>query len=104
MVAVTLLLTPYAGWLYGACALGLGGWFLVEAHRLRTRVAGLTTTGSPVTAGNPAATGSSSAAAGAAGAGSPTAAPMRLFHLSIAYLSLLFAVVAVTAVLPWHGV
>ena len=28
-------------------------------------------------------------------------APMRLFHLSIAYLTLLFAAVAVTAVLPW---
>jgi heme O synthase-like polyprenyltransferase len=28
-------------------------------------------------------------------------APMRLFHLSIAYLTLLFAVIAVTAVLPW---
>jgi hypothetical protein len=27
-------------------------------------------------------------------------APMRLFHLSIAYLSLLFALVAVTSVLP----
>jgi heme O synthase-like polyprenyltransferase len=26
---------------------------------------------------------------------------MRLFHLSIAYLSLLFALVAVTALLPW---
>jgi heme O synthase-like polyprenyltransferase len=28
-------------------------------------------------------------------------APMRLFHLSIAYLTLLFAVIAVTALLPW---
>jgi heme O synthase-like polyprenyltransferase len=28
---------------------------------------------------------------------------MRLFHLSIAYLTLLFAAVAVTAILPWHG-
>ena len=35
MVAATLLLTPYAGWIYGCSALGLGGWFLVEAHRLR---------------------------------------------------------------------
>jgi protoheme IX farnesyltransferase len=74
MVAVTLALTPYAGWVYGACALGLGAWFLTEAHRLLGRVA-----------------------AGEA------AAPMRLFHLSIAYLTLLFAAVAVTAVLPWHG-
>jgi protoheme IX farnesyltransferase len=74
MVAATLALTPYAGWVYGACALGLGVWFLAEAHRLRGRVA------------------SGSAAA-----------PMRLFHLSIAYLTLLFAAVAVTAILPWHG-
>ena len=28
-------------------------------------------------------------------------APMRLFHLSIAYLSLLFALVAVASLLPW---
>jgi protoheme IX farnesyltransferase len=74
MVAVTLVLTPYAGWVYGACALGLGVWFLVEAHRLLGRVTG-----------------------------GSAAAPMRLFHLSIAYLTLLFAAVAVTAILPWHG-
>jgi heme o synthase len=71
MVGATLALAPYAGWIYGACAGGLGGWFLVEAHRLRSRVS-----------------------AGEA------AAPMRLFHLSIAYLTLLFAAVAVTALLP----
>jgi len=74
MVAATLLLTPYAGWVYGCCAAILGGWFLVEAHRLRSRIA---------TASGP--------------------APMRLFHLSIVYLTLLFAAVAVTALLPWHG-
>ena len=74
MVAATLLLTPAAGWIYGLCALGLGAWFLAEAHRLRGRIA----------------------------AGSAPA-PMRLFHLSIVYLTLLFAAVAVTALLPWHG-
>jgi heme o synthase len=74
MVAVTLALVPYAGLIYGCCAVGLGGWFLVEAHRLR---------------------------AGIAEGGSP--APMRLFHLSIVYLTLLFAAVAVTSLLPWHG-
>jgi protoheme IX farnesyltransferase len=73
MVATTLLLTPYAGLIYGCCAAILGGWFLVEAHRLR---------------------------AGIAAGDSP--APMRLFHLSIAYLTLLFTVVAVTSLLPWH--
>jgi heme o synthase len=74
MVAATLALVPYAGWVYGLCAAGLGGWFLVEAHRLRAGVA----------------------------AGGP-GAPMRLFHLSIGYLTLLFAAVAVTALLPWHS-
>jgi heme o synthase len=72
MVATTLALTPYAGWIYGAGALALGVWFLVEAHRMRGRIA-----------------------AGVA------AAPMRLFHLSIGYLTFLFAAVAVTALLPF---
>jgi protoheme IX farnesyltransferase len=72
MVAATLALAPAAGWIYAASAAGLGGWFLAEAHRLRGRIA----------------------------AGSAPA-PMRLFHLSIAYLTLLFAAVAVTALLPW---
>jgi protoheme IX farnesyltransferase len=71
MVAATLALVPYAGWLYGAAAAGLGAWFLVEAHRLQTRVA----------AGD-------------------TRAPMRLFHQSIAYLTLLFVAIAIAAVLP----
>jgi heme o synthase len=73
MVATTFLLIPYAGVIYGCCAAALGGWFLIEAHRLR---------------------------AGIAAGGSP--APMRLFHLSIVYLTLLFAAVAVTSLLPWH--
>jgi protoheme IX farnesyltransferase len=84
MVAVTLALTPYAGWAYGGCAALLGGWFLVEAHRLRAQFAG----------------GAKTAAETAAKAvQSGSAGPMRLFHLSIAYLTLLFAVVAVTALL-----
>jgi protoheme IX farnesyltransferase len=74
MVAATLALVPYAGWIYGMVAFGLGGWFLLEAHRLHSRVASGAET-------NP--------------------APMRLFHLSIGYLTLLFAAVAVTALLPW---
>ena len=28
-------------------------------------------------------------------------APLRLFHLSIVYLTLLFTAIAVTALLPW---
>jgi protoheme IX farnesyltransferase len=72
MVATTLALVPYAGWIYACCAIGLGAWFLTEAHRMRGRIAG-----------------------------GVAAAPMRLFHLSIGYLTLLFLAVAVTAVLPW---
>jgi protoheme IX farnesyltransferase len=71
MVAATLALVPYAGWLYGCVAAALGAWFLVEAHRLKARVA----------AGD-------------------APAPMRLFHQSIAYLTLLFAAIAVAEVLP----
>jgi protoheme IX farnesyltransferase len=71
MVAATLALVPYAGWLYGCCAVGLGTWFLAEAHALRGRVV----------AGD-------------------APAPMRLFHRSILYLTLLFIAVAVSALLP----
>lgn len=73
MVAATLALIPYAGWLYGIASVGLGAWFLVEAHRLDRQVR-------------------------ADGTDKPF--PMRLFHLSIAYLTLLFVVVAVAALLP----
>jgi protoheme IX farnesyltransferase len=77
MVAATLALAPYAGWIYGVGALGLGGWFLAEAHRLH-------------------------ALASRASADPGTSPlPMRLFHLSITYLTLLFVAVAVTALLPW---
>jgi protoheme IX farnesyltransferase len=86
MVAVTLALAPYAGWIYGACALGLGAWFLAEAHRLRGRIAAV----APGRGGT-----------GTDGEEGPGPAPMRLFHLSIVYLTLLFAVVAVTALLPF---
>src|SRR5262249_12524055 len=97
MVATTLALAPYAGWLYAASAAGLGGWFLLEAHRLHRRVAG---TGGE---GRPPAESPKVTEGACAGAVRPSAnpAPMRLFHLSIAYLSLLFAVIAVTALLPW---
>jgi protoheme IX farnesyltransferase len=73
MVAATLALAPYAGWIYAVLAAGLGAWFLAEAHRLNARIA----------------------------AGDSRPAPMRLFHLSIAYLTLLFAAVALTALIPW---
>ena len=73
MVAATLALAPYAGWIYTVLAVGLGGWFLVEAHRLHARVR----------------------------ADGTKPFPMRLFHLSIAYLTLLFVAVAVSALLPF---
>ena len=91
MVAATLALVPYAGWIYGVFAAGLGAWFLAEAHGLDARVRAAAAVTAPATAG-PGADADTSA---------PVGAPMRLFHLSIAYLTLLFAAVAVTAVLPW---
>jgi len=78
MVAATLALVPYAGWIYGAAAAALGGWFLVEAHRLHAQVVRATGAGA-----------------------SERPVPMRLFHLSIGYLTLLFVAVAITALLPW---
>jgi protoheme IX farnesyltransferase len=79
MVVATLALVPYAGWIYGAGAVGLGGWFLMEAHRLHAQVV----------------------ARSAAPDAGERPVPMRLFHLSIAYLTLLFVAIAVTAILPW---
>ncbi|NUS73990.1 MAG: protoheme IX farnesyltransferase [Corynebacteriales bacterium] len=70
MVACSLLLWPWTGWIYGASALILGGWFLLEAHRLHRRVSS-----------------------------GEKFAPMGLFHRSITYLTLLFAAVAVQALL-----
>jgi protoheme IX farnesyltransferase len=72
MVAASLALVPVAhtGPFYLAAAAVLGGWFLVEAHVLVRQ----TSRGTRVR-------------------------PMRLFHLSITYLTLLFAAVAVTALI-----
>jgi len=71
MVVATLALAPYAGWIYTVTAVGLGGWFMVEAHRLHAQVRS-----------------------------DERVFPMRLFHLSIAYLTLLFVAVAICALLP----
>ena len=71
MVACSLVLWPLAtSWLYGVTALVLGGWFLVEAHRLNRQVRR-----------------------------ELKVRPMRLFHLSITYLTLLFLAVAVDALI-----
>jgi heme o synthase len=70
-VATSLLLWPLAtGWIYGLAAAGVGGAFLIEAHRLY----------------------------GAVRRGGQ-ARPMRLFHLSNSYLTLLFVAVAADALL-----
>ena len=69
MVACSLLLWPLAtGWIYGVTALVTGAWFLIEAHRLNRQVRR-----------------------------ELKAKPMRLFHLSITYLTVLFLAVAVDA-------
>jgi len=134
MVAATLALAPYAGWLYTICAAGLGAWFLAEAHRLRARVnraavvpavtpapaavssapaavsSAPAVMPAPAAAGGRAARGTAAASGGrevdegtCAGIARPSASPasMRLFHLSIAYLTLLFAAIAVVSLLPW---
>lgn len=70
MVAASLLLIPAAGWIYAVGAAALGAAFLVQAHRLQHRVR----TGRPAEA-------------------------IGLFHASIRYLAVLFALVAVLALL-----
>nr|WP_051571169.1 heme o synthase [Cryptosporangium arvum] len=71
MVVCSLLLWPLAtGWIYGGTALVVGGVFLLEAHRLHSQVRR-----------------------------ELKVKPMRLFHLSITYLTVLFVAVAVDALL-----
>ena len=86
MVAASLLLVPVAGTgpLYALAALGLGGWFLLECHRLLHRAR---------------------SSAGGGGAASGGLGAMRVFHVSITYLTGLFLVMALDAVLPaaWWG-
>jgi heme o synthase len=71
MVACSLLLVPVAstGPVYGASAVVLGGWFLAEAHGLLRRARTSRTTGD--------------------------VGAMRLFSVSITYLTLLFVAIAV---------
>jgi protoheme IX farnesyltransferase len=70
-VAVSLLLWPVAadygiGWIYTASAVGLGAWFIVEAHRLLSRIKRSVET-----------------------------KPMQLFHISISYIALLSVAIVV---------
>ena len=71
MVAASLLLVPVAhmGWVYLVGAAVSGGLFLAEAHRLLHHAQ--------------------------LGAGPAVLKPMRLFHFSITYLTILFVAVAV---------
>jgi protoheme IX farnesyltransferase len=69
-VATSLTLTLYAGPVYGVCAVGLGGWLLSSAHRLRFEV----------NSGR-------------------TPRPMALFHVTNSYLALLFVAVVVGVLL-----
>ncbi|GAB2926630.1 heme o synthase [Rhodococcus aerolatus] len=70
MVAVSLLLALATSWVYAVVAVAAGAWFLVMAHRLHAEV---------VAGREP--------------------QPMKLFHLSNSYLSLLFVGLAVDSVL-----
>ena len=108
MVATTLVLGPYAGWVYTICAAGLGAWFLAEAHRLYAQVAradapvaSAPVADAPVGPAGPGKPVSEGTCAGIARPSGAHPAPMRLFHLSIAYLTLLFAAIAVVSLLPW---
>ncbi len=77
MVATSLALVPVAGmgWVYAGGALLAGGLFLLEAHRLHRHAV----------------------------LGSPQSVlrPMRLFHYSVTYLTVLFVAVAVDPLLHW---
>ena len=73
-VIASLLLIPIApmGALYTAVAVLSGGWFIIESHRLHGRAVR-----------------------------GEEAAPMRVFHASITYLTLLFVAVGVDPLLPF---
>ncbi|MGH3431055.1 MAG: heme o synthase, partial [Mycobacteriales bacterium] len=68
MIACSLALWPLAtDWIYGVSAIALGGWFLFQVVRLHRAVV----------------------------TDALTLRPMRVFHASITYLTLLFAAIAI---------
>jgi protoheme IX farnesyltransferase len=69
MVGISLLLIPVANmnWLYSITAIGTGIWFMQEAFKLQARVK----------------------------ADAAELKPMKLFHLSITYLTVLFVVIGI---------
>ncbi len=72
MVLWSLLLVLATSWVYVAVAVIAGSWFVVMAHRLHAGVQ----------------------------RGEPTN-PMRLFHMSNTYLTLVFVAIAIDSVLGW---
>ena len=74
LVAWSLLLAPATGVVYPVVAVLAGGAFVLEGHRLLGR----------------------------ARRNEATLAPMRMFHLSITYLTLLFVAIAVDPFVPLH--
>ncbi|MEO5745759.1 MAG: heme o synthase, partial [Terracoccus sp.] len=76
MVLASLALIPVegVGWVYAVAAVGSGALFLLEAHRLLSRAK--------------------------AGVAEDVLKPMRLFHFSITYLTVLFIGVALDPL--WH--
>lgn len=75
-VVASLMLIPVApmGALYTLVAVGAGAWFIIESHRLFGRVR----SGEAI-----------------------DPKPMRVFHSSISYLTLLFLAVGIDPLLPW---
>jgi heme o synthase len=75
MIGATLVLWAVApmSWLYGVLALVAGGFFLTEVYALRKRVR----------------------------AAAPDLRPMRLFHGSITYLTVVFLAIAIDPLLPF---
>ena len=76
MVVASLALVPvqHVGWIYTVAAVAAGALFLAESHRLLARAR--------------------------AGAAQDVLRPMRLFHFSITYLTILFVGVALDPI--WH--
>jgi protoheme IX farnesyltransferase len=77
-VACSLLLIPVAGMgvVYSVSALVFGGWFIYESHRLYSRTV-------------------------LEQGGDERPRPMRVFHASITYLTLVFVAVAIDPLLPF---
>lgn len=73
-VVTSLLLIPIApmGWIYTVAAVVSGGWFIIESHQLYAR----------------------------ARRGEDDLKPMKVFHSSISYLTLLFIAVAIDPLIP----